>query len=277
MHPARYHGKCLKIARGKVKDDDKYTCPICDWRKKIPRDAARPKLEDLQSWQSEIFELPFQPEEEECLEKICDHAQQFREWLKQYINPTQPTTFDEVANFRFFLRKIEGADILLAYETNFLRHELHKWAPIAPEPPPIIEVSQSTRKPRPTKQQKLMAQYGVDNPDDLPQHLRTKRKSDVAPKKEQALQPAEPMQHSPAPGGSTTSTSVTPAAPVAMQPAEESESQRKSSPMLDPALIDPALAGSSVFDPATLAPDSPGPFNSFNDDSMFEDLTTGSL
>ncbi|KAI9684996.1 MAG: hypothetical protein M1822_005388 [Bathelium mastoideum] len=274
---SRYHSKCLKIGRGKVKEDDKYTCPICDWRKKIPRDAARPKLEDLRTWQSEIPDLPFQPEEEECLEKICDHAQQFREWLKQYINPTQPTTFDEVANFRFFLRKIEGADILLADETNFLRHELHKWAPVAPEPPPIIEVSQSTRKPRPTKQQKLMAQYGVDNPDDLPQHLRTKRKSDTAPKTQQPLQPAEPGRKSSAISASTPSNSVPPAAPMTVQQTEDNEPHHKSSPILDPALIDPALAGTTVFDPATLAPDSPGPFTSYNDESMFEDLTTGSL
>ncbi|KAL9094407.1 MAG: hypothetical protein Q9165_003257 [Trypethelium subeluteriae] len=273
-----YHGKCLKIARGKVKEDDKYTCPICDWRKKIPRDAARPKLEELQSWRDEIPSLPFQPEEEECLDKICDHAQQFRDWMKQYINPTQPTTFDEVANFRFFLRKIEGADILLAYETNFLRHELHKWAPIAPEPPPIIEISQSTRKPRPTKQQKLMAQYNVDNPDDLPQHLRTKRKSDVTPKAQSRLQPADTPHKSPAPATDTPSVAVPPSLPASIQPAEEEdEPDRKSSPILDPALLDPALAGDSVFDPTPLPPDSPGPFTSYDDNSMFEDLTTGSL
>ena len=44
-----------------------FTCPICDWRVKIPRDAARPKLEDLQAWQDELQDLPFQPEEEELL------------------------------------------------------------------------------------------------------------------------------------------------------------------------------------------------------------------
>ena len=55
----RYHYKCLKIARGKVKEDDKYTCPICDWRMKIPRDAARPKLEDLIALTDEISPLAF--------------------------------------------------------------------------------------------------------------------------------------------------------------------------------------------------------------------------
>merc|ERR1712000_338138 len=39
------------------------------------------------------------------------------------------------------------------------------------------EVSLSTRKPRPTKLQKMLAEYGVDNPDDLPEHAKGKANS----------------------------------------------------------------------------------------------------
>ncbi|KAL8737258.1 MAG: hypothetical protein Q9181_001844 [Wetmoreana brouardii] len=169
-----YHGKCLKIARGKVKEDDKYTCPICDWRVKIPRDAARPKLEDLQDWQAEIPTLPFQPEEEDTLEDIVSTGQAFRDFMQPYTNPMMVTA-EEVTTQRFYLRKIEGAEILLTHETNFFRQELHKWVPVAPTPPPILETSLSTRKPRPTKQQKEMTRLGITNPEDLPQHLRTKQ------------------------------------------------------------------------------------------------------
>ncbi|PYH69308.1 putative PHD transcription factor (Rum1) [Aspergillus vadensis CBS 113365] len=169
-----YHGKCLKIARGKVKEFDKYTCPICDWRQKIPRDAARPKLEDLLEWQAEIAGLPFQPDEEEILDNIINQATTFRDFLHSFTNAACTTT-EEVPTLIFYLRKIEGAEVLLAYETNFFRQEIHKWAPVAPEPPPILEQSLSTRKPRPTKQQKIMAQLGVERPEDLPPHLRTKQ------------------------------------------------------------------------------------------------------
>jgi len=168
---SRYHGKCLKIARGKVKEDDKYTCPICDWRVKIPRDAARPTLESLVSWHEEIPALPFQPEEEEVLKRIIDNAQDFRTHISSYCNPILATA-SEAETQRFYLRKIEGAEILLAYETNYFRQELHKWSPVAPEPPPLIEDSKSTRKPRPTKLQKLLHQYGVEDPDDLPDPVR---------------------------------------------------------------------------------------------------------
>jgi histone demethylase JARID1 len=196
----RYHGKCLKIARGKVKEDDKYTCPICDYRVKIPRDATRPKLEDLQLWQDELPGLPFQPEEEETLESLIDHGTKFRDYVGQYINPMMSSP-DELTTQRFYLRKLEGAEILLSNEINFFRQELHKWAPVAPSPPPILQVSLSTRKPRPTKQQKLMNQLGLTNPNDLPQHLRTKthqfkrKEGDLL--KTSSMQPATEQSHTP--------------------------------------------------------------------------------
>jgi histone demethylase JARID1 len=173
---------------------DKYTCPICDWRVKIPRDAARPKLEDLQDWAAEMENLPFQPDEEDVLESIIQQASDFRDLLKPYLNPLATTT-SEIPTQIFWLRKIEGAEILLAFETNFFRQELHRMNPVAPEAPPILQESLSTRKPRPTKQQKLMAQHGVDRPEDLPQHLRTKahvfkRKNE----EQQAKQPPPPIQ-----------------------------------------------------------------------------------
>ena len=171
----RYHAKCLKLARGKVKETEMFTCPICDWRVKIPRDAARPKLEDLQAWQDEVDGLPFQPEEEDLLNRIVGRAQAFRDFLTQYANGNHICrTIEEMPEMLFYLRKIEGAEVLLSFETNYFRQELHKWQPIAPEAPPILAQSLSTRKPRPTKQQKLMKEMGVERPEDLPPHLRTK-------------------------------------------------------------------------------------------------------
>ncbi|KAI9802385.1 MAG: hypothetical protein M1833_001891 [Piccolia ochrophora] len=206
-----YHGKCMKIARGKVKEDDKFSCPICDWRVTIPRDAARPKLEDLQDWQAEIGGLPFQPDEEECLARIVDHAQLFREFIRPFINPVMLTQ-EEVPTQRFYLRKIEGAELLLTYETNFFRQELHRWAPVANESPPVLDSSRSTRKPRPTKQQKLMAQLGIDNPDDLPQNLRTKPHSFT---KRKSSEPSKqsPLLLQPAPGRSITPGNQMPSNP----------------------------------------------------------------
>ncbi|CAD6446959.1 9a20e564-72f1-43e0-9e38-b0923a800b64-CDS [Sclerotinia trifoliorum] len=181
----------------------KYTCPICDWRVRIPRDAARPKLEDLQAWQDEIPSLPFQPDEEAILESIINNAQEFRSHIAPFCNPVMATA-DESETQRFYLRKIEGSEILLAYETNFFRQELHKWSPVAPEPPPVLESSKSTRKPRPTKLQKLMAQHGVDDPEALPQNLRTKPHN--FKRKSSEPSGSRPMPLQPAPGRSQPGT-----------------------------------------------------------------------
>lgn len=205
-----YHGKCLKIARGKVKEDDKYTCPICDWRVKIPRDAARPKLEDLIQWQDEIQYLPFQPEEEEVLKQIIDNAQEFRSHIAGHCNPVVPSTPSEAETQRFYLRKIEGAEILLSYETNFFRQELHKWSPVAPEAPPVLEVSKSTRKPRPTKLQKLLLQYNVEDPDDLPEHVKGKANSLKRKALNAEIAAAAAAANRSSPGGTATSPGAHP-------------------------------------------------------------------
>ncbi|KAF8468142.1 PLU-1-like protein-domain-containing protein [Kalaharituber pfeilii] len=203
-----YHGKCLKIARGKVKEDDKYTCPICDYRVKIPRDAARPKLEELIEWRNEIPKLPFIPDEKDCLDRIIETAQNFRDNIQPFTN-SLGLSQAEVPMMRFYLRKIEGAEILLAHETNFFRTELHRWMPIAPDPPPIIDCSNSTRKPRPTKQQKLMAQYGVNTPEELPMTLRTKahtfKKKTNEPNKPAPIKPAPHKGSSHPPSSSSMS------------------------------------------------------------------------
>ena len=199
-----------------MKEDDNYTCPICDYRVKIPRDAARPKLEDLMDWQAEIPGLPFQPEEEEILDEIISKAKSFREYMRPHINPVM-TNPEEVTSQRFYLRKIEGAEILLGFETNFFRQELHKWAPVAPNPPPVLEQSLSTRKPRPTKQQKLMQQHNVSSPEDLPLQFRTKpynvnkarKGSDFQLKNQHTLAPARRPQSSHSTSTTTSSDPYT--------------------------------------------------------------------
>lgn len=133
--------------------------------------------------------------------------------MRPYINPLLATP-EEVTSTRFWLRKIEGAEILLGYETNFFRQELHKWAPVAPTPPPVLEQSLSTRKPRPTKQQKLMQQHNVNSPEELPLQFRTKpyninkarKGSDAQMKNQHTLAPASRRPRSSHSTSTTTSS-----------------------------------------------------------------------
>jgi histone demethylase JARID1 len=151
-------------------------------------------------WQDEIPTLPFQPEEEETLDSLIEHGTRFRDYVAKYINPLMSSP-DELTTQRFYLRKLEGAEILLSNEINFFRQELHRWAPVAPQAPPILQVSLSTRKPRPTKQQKMMSALGITNPEELPNNLRTKTHSfkhnSIDSGRSRSLQPNPEPSHTP--------------------------------------------------------------------------------
>lgn len=108
--------------------------------------------------------------------EIIQGAMDFRAKVEDYLDPNLTSESDAIKQ-RFYLRKIEGAEILLTRETNFFRQVLHNRFPVAPDPPPLIEESKSTRKPRPTKLQKMMAQYQVDDPDDLPELVKLRANS----------------------------------------------------------------------------------------------------
>ncbi|KAK9316935.1 PLU-1-like protein-domain-containing protein [Lipomyces starkeyi] len=146
-----YHNRCLKIPRGTIKDADCYTCPICDYRIRIYRDSDRPKLEDLEQWEQDATTLPLCPDELNILHTINVTARKFRDFLQQFVSPASASPPVDINTMRFYLRKLEGGDILLVSETNYFRRETHRLAPVAPDPPPMTETSLSTRKPRAAK------------------------------------------------------------------------------------------------------------------------------
>src|SRR5271167_4743484 len=59
----RYHMKCLKINKKKFDQNEGWDCPICDWRKEIPRSSTRPSLPELKDWVQAAETLPFRPDE----------------------------------------------------------------------------------------------------------------------------------------------------------------------------------------------------------------------
>ena len=233
-------------------------------------------MEDLQAWQDEISSLPFQPEEEDCLARIIDTAQSFRQFMSSYVNPMLSNP-DELTTQRFYLRKIEGADILLVTETNFFRQELHKWAPIASNPPPPIQVSLSTRKPRPTKQQRLMNVLGIENPDNIPPHLRPKpynmarrRSSHSQAQAISPLQPAPPSGSS-TPNAGLRSISVGDQALLQSAPSSGNSLSGHKSSITNSMLMDPLLIPDQTFAGSPAMLDSPQ--ISGTDASMFDNST----
>ncbi|EEB06423.2 multi-copy suppressor-Chk1 [Schizosaccharomyces japonicus yFS275] len=149
-----YHCKCMKMSKKKLKEDEKFVCPICDYRVEIPRHSNRPRLEELASMVDEVLNLPFQPIELDLLKRVVTQAKEFHEKVRAVALNSLGLTSQDLPLIRFYLRKMEGGEILMTEETNIFRQKLHELAPLAPTPPPFIGESKSNRKPRPTKRQR---------------------------------------------------------------------------------------------------------------------------
>ncbi|EPY49703.1 multi-copy suppressor-Chk1 [Schizosaccharomyces cryophilus OY26] len=149
-----YHAKCMKMSKKKLRANEKFICPICDYRVEIPRHSHRPPLIELQQMVSDIPNLPFQPAEVSLLKQVVNEAVNFRDHIQNTIQDPSRLSFEDIPLIRFFLRKLEGVEILFTEEINVFRQKLHELLPIAPLPPPFIGESRSNRKPRPTKRQR---------------------------------------------------------------------------------------------------------------------------
>lgn len=146
----RYHGKCLKFGRNKGKAySEKFVCPVCDWRVPITREAQRPRVEDLERWLNQAENLPLLPDEVSSLKNIVKKAREFRSALLPLL---KGRIFDHTSlpEARFYLRKLEGAEVLLVDELNMLRREIHRLHPIAASPPPPADTPKTLvhRKPQ---------------------------------------------------------------------------------------------------------------------------------
>src|SRR5271170_3150193 len=125
--------KCLKINKKKFDQNEGWDCHICDWRKEIPRSSTRPSLAELKEWVQSAETLPFRPEE---LSIVTQNVTLAEAWI-QSIQPVLSQTLS-INMCRFYLRKIEGAEVFLPQEYNFFRRTAHSLAPLTSTPPPLI-------------------------------------------------------------------------------------------------------------------------------------------
>lgn len=98
--------------------------------------------------------LPFKPSEYDLIGRIVETCRNYRHEIQGLVSSPFGLTYAEAPIIRFHLRKLEGAEILLANETYTLRSKLHHCNPVAPYPPPAMEDTynlrgmRSVRKPR---------------------------------------------------------------------------------------------------------------------------------
>ena len=140
--------KCLKINKKKFDQNEGWDCPICDWRKEIPRSSTRPSLPDLNDWVQAAETLPFRPDELSIVSKNVALAEAWVASIQPIIQSGQTLSIEKC---RFYLRKIEGAEVFLPNEYNFFRRAAHLLAPLTSTPPPLVAESKVIKKPRTKK------------------------------------------------------------------------------------------------------------------------------
>lgn len=132
----------------KFDQNEGWDCPICDWRKEISRTSTRPNLIELKEWVAAAETLPFCPDELVIVRKIIALADA---WVASIEPVLQNKELSSLSNCRFYLRKIEGAEVFLPAHYNFFRQTAHALAPMTVTPPPLAAESRVIKKPRPKK------------------------------------------------------------------------------------------------------------------------------
>jgi hypothetical protein len=135
--------KCLKINKKKFDGNEGWDCPICDWHKEIPRSGTRPSLADLKEWADSAESLPFFPEELVAVRKIISGAES---WISSIQPLIRGAPLRSLGKCRFFLRKIEGAEVFLPNEYNLFRRAAHALAGLTTSPPPLVAESKPIKK-----------------------------------------------------------------------------------------------------------------------------------
>jgi hypothetical protein len=140
--------KCLKMNKKKFDQNEGWDCPICDWRKEIPRTSTRPSLTELREWVTAAETLPFCPDELPIVRKNIALAETWVASIEPIVQKKDPCSLSKC---RFYLRKIEGAEVFLPFQYNFFRQTAHALAPLTSTPPPLVAESRVVKKSRSKK------------------------------------------------------------------------------------------------------------------------------
>ncbi|KAI8381320.1 PLU-1-like protein-domain-containing protein [Radiomyces spectabilis] len=138
-----YHGPCVKVSRREAKTQNSYICPICDGSKKTIRYLTRrPRLEQLEQLIEEAQALNFVPPELGSIQKIMDKMTYYQGKTQDFCRSKPHLGVEDLEMIKKHLRKLEGLEIDLPDETEFLRRKVRNLSPVSLATPPA-----ETRQP----------------------------------------------------------------------------------------------------------------------------------
>ncbi|KAI8149987.1 PLU-1-like protein-domain-containing protein [Fennellomyces sp. T-0311] len=147
-----YHGPCVKVSRREAKAQTSYMCPICDGSQPIPHASKeRARLEDLLQLLHEADEkLLFVPKAHVLLTDVVSRLQSFRSRVQAFCRSKTALGVEDIDLIKQHLRELEGLEIVLQDETEFLRRKVQVLSPVASYSPVLQRVPSLTAPNWPT-------------------------------------------------------------------------------------------------------------------------------
>ncbi|KAG0168879.1 hypothetical protein DFQ30_004217 [Apophysomyces sp. BC1015] len=144
-----YHGPCVKVTRREAKSQSSYVCPVCNGAQHIPHMTKQPKFEDILASLAHAETMWFVPKEYEALKDIALHMRTFQAHVQAFCRSKTQLGIEDVNMIRKHLRELEGLEVMLPDETEFLRKKIQTLAP----PPPPPSLPSPPQLPQPSQQQ----------------------------------------------------------------------------------------------------------------------------
>ncbi|KAI7861114.1 PLU-1-like protein-domain-containing protein [Circinella umbellata] len=142
-----YHGPCVKVSRREAKAQTSYVCPICDGSQAIPHATKeRARLEDiLQLLEEADNTLLFVSNVYTILADIAHRMQMFRSKVQAFCRSKTHLGVEDIDMIKQHLRELEGLEVVLQDETEFLRRKVQALAPVSRNPSSTTIVTTPTQ------------------------------------------------------------------------------------------------------------------------------------
>lgn len=141
-----YHSSCMRVSKKKAKQNLGYLCPVCDSSLDVPRVAGmkRPPLDKVRTLLANLqaLALPLYTETAhlyDIVKVVSELEQKLNDYLSQHSQVAYTT--EDVSELKFYLRKLEGMDVQLKSQRDFIRAKVDELAPHKPKE--IVERQES--------------------------------------------------------------------------------------------------------------------------------------
>ncbi|KAI8880179.1 hypothetical protein K501DRAFT_225308 [Backusella circina FSU 941] len=125
-----YHNSCVKVPRSVVKSSMVYFCPICTGvSDSVHHLTKKPKFDAISNLITTANALMFCPKEYQMLNASYQLMSEFKDRVQTFCRSRIQLTSGDIPHIRRYLQSLEGLEIDLMDETEFLKSKLQYLSP----------------------------------------------------------------------------------------------------------------------------------------------------